>query len=295
MTGLFIAPPPLACYGTPVTPVNMQDIKDDLTNWMDQAGKNPVLTKEQVFEIAREIQALDKDAPKRKELVSKLVLHNMRLVIKFVHNFMRSKSAYKWGSVETTDFLQVGIFGLYRAAEKFDPERGYTFSTYANHWIRSFVSRYNMKASSPFKMSEEMCRNAYAYQKYGKIYSSSKGGPEWRENPERMVQLVRAAQSPVALHCEFEPGRSFIDLLAEREDTRIEFYENSFSPEVEQTIKEASLTEEEDRIIRMTFLHSKKWAEINEMGAITSNQYAATKESALKKLRRVADPAILGV
>jgi len=295
LTGLFIALSLLACYGMSVTPVTMQDIKDDLTNWMDQAGKNPVLTKEQVFEIAREIQALDKDSAKRKELVSKLVLHNMRLVIKFVHNFMRSKSAYKWGSVETTDFLQVGIFGLYRAAEKFDPERGYTFSTYANHWIRSFVSRYNMKASSPFKMSEEMCRNAYAYQKYGRIYDSAKSGPEWRENPERMVGLVRAAQSPVSLHYEMEPGRYFIDLLAEREDTRVEFYENSFSPEVEQAIKEAGLTEEEERIIRLTFLHGKKWSEINKIQTIGSSRYAAVIESALKKLRDVTDPAIMSV
>jgi len=273
----------------------MQEIKDDLTNWMDQAGKNPLLTRDQVLEIARGIQALEEGSSERKELVNKLVLHNMRLVIRFVHKFMKSKSSHKWGSIETTDFLQVGIFGLYRAAEKFDPDRGYTFSTYANHWIRSFVSRYNMKASSPFKMSEEMCRNAYAYEKYGKLHKSAKSGPGWRSNPKAMSQLVRAAQSPASLDAEIEPGRSLIDVLAEKEDVRVEFHENSFSPEIEQAIKKASLTSEEENIIRLTFLYGRKWAEINAAQTISSQDFFNLKQSALEKLKDVIDPVTMEV
>lgn len=273
----------------------MQEIKDDLTNWMDQAGKNPLLTRDQVLEIAKGIQALEEGSSERKELVNKLVLHNMRLVIRFVHKFMKSKSSHKWGSIETTDFLQVGIFGLYRAAEKFDPDRGYTFSTYANHWIRSFVSRYNMKASSPFKMSEEMCRNAYAYEKYGKLHKSAKSGPGWRSNPKAMSQLVRAAQSPASLDAEIEPGRSLIDVLAEKEDVRVEFHENSFSPEIEQAIKKASLTSEEENIIRLTFLYGRKWAEINAAQTISSQDFFNLKQSALGKLKDVIDPVTMEV
>lgn len=271
----------------------MQDTKDELTSWMDQAGKNPVLSKDRILEISREIQALDKDSPRRKKLIDKLVLHNMKLVVKFVHGFMNSKSAHKWGSVETLDFLQVGVFGLYRAAEKYDPTLGYAFSTYANYWIRSFVSRYNMKASSPFKMSEEMCRNAYAYEKHGRLHDSAKGSPDWRENPERMCQLVRAAQSPASLDMEIETGRFLIDVLAEKEDARIEFYEDSFSPEIEQAMQVAKLTDQEDKIIRLTFLDGLKWAEVDAIHSIHRNEYAKTKRSALRKLKKVIDPAIM--
>ncbi len=273
----------------------MQDIKDNLTNWMDQAGRYPILTRQQVLEITKKIQALDKDSPSRKKLVNKLVLHNMRLVVRFVHNFMKSKSMHKWGSVETTDFLQVGIFGLYRAAEKYDPSLGYTFATYANHWIRSFVSRYNMRASSPFKMSEEMCRNAYAYERHGKIYGSSRRGAGWRENPEMMCQLVRAAQSPASLDMEIEAGRFLIDVLAEKEDTKVDFYEDSFSPEVEEAIELAELTDEENTIVRLAFLDGLKWPEINAIHPLSKNKFAAVKRSALSKLRLVVDPAIMGV
>lgn len=276
-------------------PVDMQAAQEELTKWMDQAGKNPVLTKDQVLEIAREIRALEEGSAERKELVNKLVLHNMRLVVKFVHGFMKSKSSHKWGSVETTDFLQVGIFGLYRAAEKFDPDRGYAFSTYANHWIRSFVSRYNMKVSSPFKMSEEMCRNAYAYEKYGKLHKSAKTGPGWRSNPKAMSQLVRAAQSAASLDAEIEPGRSLIDVLAEKEDVRVDFYENSFSPEIEQAIERAELTSEEENIIRSIFLYGKKWAEINAVQTISSQDFFNLKQSALEKLKDVIDPVTMGV
>ena len=293
MTGLFIALPLLLCYGDPATPATMQEIKDNLTNWMDQAGRNPVLTKQQILEIAKRIQELEEGSPKRKKLVNKLVLHNMRLVIRFVHNFMKSKSMHKWGSVETADFLQVGIFGLYRAAEKYDPSLGYTFATYANHWIRSFVSRYNMRASSPFKMSEEMCRNAYAYERYGKIYNSSRQGRGWRDNPEMMCQLVRAAQSPASLDMEIETGRFLIDVLAEKEDKKVEFYEDSFSPEVEEAIKRAQLTAEENRIVRLAFLDGLKWPEVNAIHPVSKSEFTAVKRSALNKLKLVVDPGIM--
>ena len=96
---------------------------------------------------------------------------------------------HKWGSSETLDYLQVGTMGLFKAAEKYDPSRGYAFSTYATHWIRSHVGRYNMKASSPFKISEEACRHVYYYEKHGKMNNNAHVGQEWKENPERMCEL----------------------------------------------------------------------------------------------------------
>jgi len=160
---------------------------------------------------------------------------------------------------------------------------------------RSFVSRYNMRASSPFKMSEEMCRNAYAYERHGKINNSSRRGSGWRENPEMMCQLVRAAQSPASLDMEIETGRFLIDVLAEKEETKVEFHEDSFSPEVEEAIGLAELTAQENTIVRLAFLDGLKWPEINAIHPLSKNEFAAVKRSALNKLRLVVDPAIMGV
>lgn len=64
----------------------------------------------------------------------RLVESNMRLVINIAKNY-RSKSVF------LEDLIQEGAIGLMQAIERFDPERGYRFSTYASHWIRQAIGR----------------------------------------------------------------------------------------------------------------------------------------------------------
>jgi RNA polymerase sigma factor (sigma-70 family) len=70
------------------------------------------------------------DAEARNQLVSK----NLRLVYWVAQR-------YAWAGVPIVDLVQEGAIGLIRAAEKFDPERGFAFSTYATHWVRQAVQR----------------------------------------------------------------------------------------------------------------------------------------------------------
>ena len=58
-----------------------------------------------------------------------LLQHNVRLVISMAKN-------YKWRGVELQDLIQEGIMGLIRAIDRFEPDRGFKFSTYAHWWIR---------------------------------------------------------------------------------------------------------------------------------------------------------------
>ena len=58
-----------------------------------------------------------------------LIQHNVRLVISMAKN-------YKWRGVELQDLIQEGIMGLVRAIDRFEPDRGFKFSTYAHWWIR---------------------------------------------------------------------------------------------------------------------------------------------------------------
>lgn len=68
----------------------------------------------------------------------RLVMHNIRLVAaQALHYF----SARMTDNTQVVTVIQEGIFGLMRAVERFDPERGYRFSTYATHWIRRFIFR----------------------------------------------------------------------------------------------------------------------------------------------------------
>lgn len=80
-----------------------------------------------------EIQAILRRGDRAK---SKMIEHNLRLVVSIV-----KKRCLKYTAEDFLDMLQAGSMGLDRAAEKFDPDRGYKFSTYATWWIRQFVAR----------------------------------------------------------------------------------------------------------------------------------------------------------
>lgn len=273
----------------------MEFTQDSLTDWMNRAGQVPVLPKSEVLRISKLIHSLDEESPKRKRLIGKLVLHNMRLVVSFVNNFMKSKSAHKWGSTESLDYLQVGILGLYKAAEKFDPERGYAFSTYATHWIRSTVGRYNLKASSPFKISEEACRCVYSYERYGKISDRAHVSAYCKNNPSELVDMVRSAQSPASLYSETDNGGMMIDHLMIAQPEEVEFYEDSFNPQIEKLLTEAGLSVLEDAVIRSVFIDGLKKEQACERHQITSKEFLKAKEKAINKLREIATPDILEV
>ena len=268
----------------------------DLTAWMNAAGRYPILPKEEVLRIARLIQESEPGSPKHNKYVNKLVLHNLRLVIAFVHPFMNMKSINKWGSVESLDYLQVGVIGLRRAAEKYDPTLGYTFGTYANHWMRSAVGRYNMKASTIFKIPEHVCRSMHYFEQHGKINEKGKVSQEWCDNPEEMTRLVKAAQSPYSLYSEMHNSTiRLIDCLETAQPEPVEFYENSFSPEFECVITRAKLTDEEDTVIRALFIDSIKPQEVRATYGLNLTKYSRLKAKALGKIKSVADPAMMGV
>lgn len=270
------------------------DYQEDLTAWMDRLKDRPVLPKEVVLDIAKRIQALDENSPKRKKLINKLVLHNMRLVVAFVKRYMDAKCARKWGSTETVDFLQVGLFGLFRAAEKYDPSLGYAFSTYANFWIRSFVNRYALKTTSIFKVSEDVYRKAYAYERYGRFNVSDNVNAQWRDDPEAACQLLRAAQSPLSIDSIDECGSTLADIIPDNKET-VRFHEGAFEPAIENAIAVAKLAPQEDIVIRSLFLNNQKPFEIRRMHGISSAEYEKIKNSAFRKLKSTMKAAKMAV
>ncbi|MGQ9458082.1 MAG: sigma-70 family RNA polymerase sigma factor [Anaerolineae bacterium] len=128
---------------------------DLLHVYLREIGKVPLLEPEQEKELAcairegqQALQRLQQDDPgggERERLLAlaqqgkqaerKLVQANLRLVVSVARRFAASGLPF-------SDLVQEGNLGLLRAAQKYDPDRGYRFSTYATWWIRQAISRY---------------------------------------------------------------------------------------------------------------------------------------------------------
>lgn len=142
-------------------------MSDPIKSWLDAAGRYPVLSKEEVIYIARKIQAAEPGSREHTRLVNKLCLHNMRYAAKVTRAYMMSKSGLTWNSEKTADYLQISYFGMRRAAEKFDPTLGYTFSTYANAWIRQALGRYHVQNLSLIRVPESSAREIFYFENHG--------------------------------------------------------------------------------------------------------------------------------
>lgn len=101
---------------------------EGLPSHLGKLTQSPLLSAEEELALSRAALAGDREARER------LIQSNMRLVI----NIART---YSGGAMPLEDLIQEGAIGLVRAVERFDPSRGFRFSTYATHWIRQSIRR----------------------------------------------------------------------------------------------------------------------------------------------------------
>ena len=112
-----------------ITVDNVDSFADDSVRlYLREIGKIPLLSQEEEAELAQRIVKGDKKAK------DKMVESNMRLVVSIAKR-------YSGRGLDFLDLIQEGNTGLLRAVDKFDPEKGFKFSTYATWWIRQAITR----------------------------------------------------------------------------------------------------------------------------------------------------------
>jgi len=133
--------------------------------WLDQAGRFPLLPKAEVLRLAKIIQNPKSSKAARERSIQKLMRHNLKLVPGIAKRMTGSMKSFRHGDHCLADLFQVGAIGLRRAAEKFDPQRGYTFSTYAVSWIKQAIYREAYGMISPIRVPESTLRDYYEHEK----------------------------------------------------------------------------------------------------------------------------------
>ncbi|EKD64051.1 MAG: hypothetical protein ACD_51C00088G0001 [uncultured bacterium] len=109
--------------------IQLQEIANDsIRMYLCEIGKVKLLTAKEEAELARRIEKGDQSAKKA------LAEANLRLVVSIAKKYIGRGLSF-------LDLIQEGNIGLFRAVEKFDPDRGFKFSTYATWWIRQAITR----------------------------------------------------------------------------------------------------------------------------------------------------------
>jgi RNA polymerase primary sigma factor len=161
---------------------------EPLARYLAQTGQERLLTHEEEIDLGRRVRAGEEEA--RDELIEK----NLRLVVSIAKK-------YRGMGLPFGDLIQEGNIGLMKAAEKYDPERGWRFATYATWWIRQAVQRAvadkGRTIRVPVHMGEKMRKMARVYNELSTELSRDPTDEEVAERLGWDVDRVRDVKSAI--------------------------------------------------------------------------------------------------
>lgn len=133
---------------------------DSIIKYISEIKKIPVLTKDEEFEICQKIKSGDKSA------ISELVKHNLRFVIHTAKKYQNLGLTFE-------DLISFGNLGLYRAAEKFDVDRGFKFITFAIWYIKSEITTAINELSQQVRIPNSQDSDDYKFSEVDNNLSTS--------------------------------------------------------------------------------------------------------------------------
>ncbi len=181
-------------YGVDTEQAALHTEQSALTRYLRDIASYELLSAEQERTLARAAVAGDQAAFER------LVQANLRLVINIAKR-------YPTTSMTLLDLIQEGNVGLVRAVKRFDPERGFRFSTYATWWIRQAISLAVTESISvlhlPAHMAERVCKmkrvTAQLAQQLGRDPQCEEVAAVLNISGEQVVELQHIAERPLSL------------------------------------------------------------------------------------------------
>ncbi len=166
----------------------MGQLLDPTRQYLEEIGVSPLLTAEEEKTYSRRAQSGDESARQR------MIESNLRLVVKIARRYINR-------GLPLLDLIEEGNLGLIRAVEKFDPERGFRFSTYATWWIRQTIERGIMNQARTVRLPIHVIKEINACRRAARrLRNELDRVPTFVEIAEQMDVEVADVERLMALH-----------------------------------------------------------------------------------------------
>ena len=275
-----------------ITAIEALGIDDSVRSWLREIGKTPLLSTEREYILAKQIENAAKNPLAAKRAKDTLTKANLRLVVSIAKR-------YSGRGMSFPDLIQEGNLGLIRAVEKFDPNKGYKFSTYATWWIRQAITRaiadQGRTIRIPVHMVETINRlvktSAQLLQDKGREPTLDELARAMRMPIERVSEIIRVAPEPLSLETPVgeEEDSHLADFVEDRE--ALAPAEAASQMMIRERIEYClnHLTEREREVLVMRFgLEDGCQKTLEEVGRhfrVTRERIRQIEAKALKKLR----------
>jgi len=267
----------------------MDDIADDSVRlYLREIGKIPLLTAEEELALAKRVVKGDKLAK------DQMAEANMRLVVSIAKRYVGR-------GLDLLDLIQEGNTGLLRAVEKFDPDRGFKFSTYATWWIRQAITRAIADQARTIRIPVHMVETINKLlrtqrrltQELNREPTNEEIAAAMEMEVDKVEHIMKIKQDISSLDASVRDDEedSVLGDFIEDEDAKTPTESAS-----EQLLKEqvrqilSSLTEREQKILKLRFgLEDGKSHTLEEVGqefSVTRERIRQIEAKALAKLRK---------